>query len=124
MGGKIRHAELSQGWRSNHRANDVRRSHRHGEPYDPDYQRGVDGGHEQAAPGKIDDDGRELPRPVSVTIPTMIPAAAQVVAALSTPIDPSAMAAVSFWDDGANCRPAAVRPRTARTAITSRINIG
>jgi hypothetical protein len=43
------------------------------------------------------------PRPVSVTMPTMIPAAAHVVAALRTPIEPSAIAAVSFFDDGTNC---------------------
>ena len=30
------------------------------------------------------------PRPVSVTTPTMMPAEAQVVAAVSTPIEPSA----------------------------------
>ncbi len=64
------------------------------------------------------------PRPVSVTMPTMMPAAAQVVAALSTPIEPSAMAAVSFFDDGTTCWPAAVRPTMASTAIDSRISIG
>ena len=64
------------------------------------------------------------PRPVSVTMPTMMPAAAQVVAALSTPIEPSAIAAVSFFDDGTACWPAAVRPRMASTAISSRISIG
>ena len=35
-----------------------------------------------------------------MTTPTMMPAAAQVVAAPSTPIEPSAIAAVSFFDEG------------------------
>src|ERR1700693_5683171 len=64
------------------------------------------------------------PSPVSVTMPTMMPAAAQVVAALSTPIEPSAIAAVSFFDDGTASWPAGVRPIIASTAITAKISSG
>ena len=38
------------------------------------------------------------PSPVSVTTPTMMPAEAQVVAALSTPVEPSASARTSRFD--------------------------
>src|SRR4029079_7816883 len=62
------------------------------------------------------------PRPVSVTMPTMMPAAAHVVAALSTPIEPSAIAAVSFLDDGTHCCPLGVRPMKASTPIRTKID--
>ena len=58
--GVVGHAELDQRGRRDHRADDVGGGHRHREADDPDDQRGVDRGQQQAAAGIADDDRREF----------------------------------------------------------------
>ena len=58
--GVIGHAELDQRGRGDHRADDVGRRHRHREADDPDDQRGIDRGQQQAAAGIGDHDRREF----------------------------------------------------------------
>src|ERR1039457_3820605 len=66
------------------------------------------------------------PRPVSVTTPTMMPAAAQVAATFSTPMDPPSMALMKRVDNSASLprtwlQSAAARPPN-KSAVASTVS--
>ena len=57
---EVGHAELDQGRRGDHRADDVGRGHRHREADDPHDQRGVERGEQQAAARIVDRRSRRI----------------------------------------------------------------